>query len=255
MRFALLFLVASFWVSSVSLAQVPVTIKVGYEKNIDLVKFTETADVFIDQGFDVWSSTQKVELFCTIPLVHSNWNLGVGVAHKLIKHKVKDYFLYSPFESSANGNTYYKELEGDAESTSKSVGLKLEVSRIIHQREKFNGSVGLNTEWYLLEFYNSAFTKSTTSTGTIEAEPQMMDTRKNFFLSSCNLSSYYRFEFTPKSTDLSLALKISLGTNLYSDWDQFSKYVWIGLGGELGIPFWKKRAKLPSSNNVPSRVE
>jgi hypothetical protein len=251
MRIALLALFASFLVYSVSLAQLPFTLKLGYERNLDLVKYTKTADVFIDQGFDVWSSTQKAELFCAMPLVHSKWNLGAGVAYKLIQHKVKDYFVYSPYQSSANGNTYYKELEGDAESTSKSIGLKLEVSRIIHQREMFFGSIGLNTEWYFLEFYNSTYTKSTISASeTIEAEPKMVDTQKNFFFSSCNLSTFYRFEFTPKSTDLSLAVKLSLGTNLYSDWDQFSKYVWIGLGGELGIPFRKKGHAISTSSKV-----
>jgi hypothetical protein len=241
MRIALLVLFASFLVYSVSRAQLPVTLKLGYERNLDLVKYTRTADVFTDQGFDVWSSTQKAELFCTIPLVHSKWNLGAGVAYKLIKHHVTDYFLYSPYESSANGNTYYKELEGDAESTSNSLGLKLEVTRIVHQNGRFYGSVGLNTEWYLLEFYNSVFNAD--SSGSIEAQPKMPATQKNFFLSSCNLSSFYRFELQHPDFGPSLAVKLSLGTNLYSDWDQFSKYVWIGLGGELGIPFRKAKPK------------
>lgn len=257
MRFRLLLLVASFLVYSVSRAQLPFTLKLGYERNLDLVKFTETADVFMDQGFDVWSSTQKVELFCTIPLVHSKWNLGAGVGYKLIKHRVSDYFLYSPSESM-NGNTYYKETAGDAESRSKSLGVKIEVSRIIHQRKKFYGSVGLNTEWYFLEFYRSWFTEPDSPYivyNETEAKPKMVDTQKNFFLSSCNLSSFYRFELQHPDVGPSLALKLSLGTNLYSDWDQFSKYVWIGVGGELGIPFRKKRADTPTSTNTGSISE
>jgi hypothetical protein len=29
--------------------------------------------------------------------------------------------------------------------------------------------------------------------------------------------------------------KVYVGTNLYSDWDQFKKYAWVGLGLEMGF--------------------
>lgn len=255
MRFTLLLLPAYLLLSSLLLAQVPFSMKVGYERNLDLVKFTKTADVFSDQGFDVRSSTQKIELFCTIPLAHSKWNLGTGVAYKMIKHEVKDYVLYTPYSDGNINGPYYTKLTTNALSTSRSLGIKLEVSRIIHQREKFNGSTGLNTEWYFLEFYNSRFINPASPENEFQAKPKMVDTPKNFFFSSCNLSVFYRFELQHPDVGPSLALKLSLGTNLYSDWDQFSKYVWIGVGGELGIPFRKKRADTPTSTNTGSISE
>jgi hypothetical protein len=32
-----------------------------------------------------------------------------------------------------------------------------------------------------------------------------------------------------------LAARVSVGTNLYSEWDQFRKYVWMGVGLEMGF--------------------
>ena len=38
-----------------------------------------------------------------------------------------------------------------------------------------------------------------------------------------------------KNENFDFVLRASLGTNLYSDWDQFKSYAWLGLGIELGF--------------------
>ena len=58
--------------------------------------------------------------------------------------------------------------------------------------------------------------------------------RKGFYFASLNLSTFYRHTFQ-LSDNFSLAARISLGTNLYSDWDQFKKYAWLGVGLEMGF--------------------
>jgi hypothetical protein len=55
-----------------------------------------------------------------------------------------------------------------------------------------------------------------------------------FPLSSIDLSIFYSNRWQLKD-NFSLGARVSLGTNLYSDWDQFKKYAWLGLGLELGF--------------------
>lgn len=49
-----------------------------------------------------------------------------------------------------------------------------------------------------------------------------------FYRQSFHWSDYFTFSG-----------RISVGTNVYSDWDQYKRYVWIGLGLEAG--FGKKK--------------
>ena len=217
------------------------TIKIGYERNLDLIKFTETAQLFADQGkSDVRSSTQKLDLFYTSPLFKSNWNGAVGVTYKLIKHTVSNYFNYSPTEDYGNG-VQYTFSKATVESISKSIGIKAELNRTVHTSRLFVGNVGINTDWYLFEFYTSRFVGSSVSSGAIE-NPSLPSLSKNFFLSSCNLSAFYRCEWLSPKSNLNVALKISVGTNLYSDWDQFKRYAWVGVGAEIGLRGHKKEA-------------
>jgi len=239
-NYPLLFVVV-FGFNSVK-AQNLSTIKIGYERNLDLIKFTETAKSFTNQGqSDVRSSTQKMEAFYTCPLFKSDWNGGIGIAYKKIKHTVSNYFNYSPTEDYGNG-VQYTHSKATVESVSKSIGLKAELNRTVHSSRRLVGNMGINTEWYLFEFYNSQFSGASVSSGAIE-NPSLYVIHKNFFLSSSNLSAFYRCELMAPNSNLSVALKISLGTNLYSDWDQFKRYVWIGLGAEISILTNKKELK------------
>jgi len=238
-NYPLLFVVV-FSFNSVK-AQNMSTIKIGYERNLDLIKFTETAKSFTSQGqSDVRSSTQKMEAFYTCPLFKSDWNGGIGIAYKKIKHTVSNYFNYSASVDDGSGVDYIHS-KAALESVSKSIGLKAELNRTVHSSRRFLGNVGINTEWYLLEFYSSKFVGSSQSYGNILPSPYII--YKNFFLSSSNLSAFYRCELMAPKSNLSIALKVSLGTNLYSDWDQFKRYVWVGVGAEIGIHGHKKEQK------------
>jgi hypothetical protein len=53
-------------------------------------------------------------------------------------------------------------------------------------------------------------------------------------LVNVNFSIYTEYQFLINDR-FSLGSKLSFGTNLYSDWDQFRKYVWMGVGLELGF--------------------
>jgi hypothetical protein len=58
--------------------------------------------------------------------------------------------------------------------------------------------------------------------------------RHNFFLSAVDLNVFYQFNWII-SPNFSLGLRASIGTNLYSDWNQFKKYLWAGFGLHVGF--------------------
>lgn len=58
--------------------------------------------------------------------------------------------------------------------------------------------------------------------------------RHNFFLSAVDLNLFYQFNWII-SPNFSLGLRASIGTNLYSDWNQFKKYLWACFGLYVAI--------------------
>jgi hypothetical protein len=90
-----------------------------------------------------------------------------------------------------------------------------------------------------LEWYNSKYITDRSAIkedyGYEILEPTVYNNAEiGFFPSSLTTDIFYRYLWIV-SDKFNLGTRISLGTNLYSDWDQFKKYAWLGLGLELGF--------------------
>jgi len=219
-------------------AQQESALRIGYTYNLDVYKpYTKTAHESIKEYHNVKSSTQNASLIYQFPIGRSNWYLGTGIVYKKITHTIDNYFTYSNINSM--------HVPTDVTSVSNSFGLSMEASKQVLSRNKINGQLGFQTKWYIVEYYTSTF-KTTASLQFPEfyekLHPLVSTKDKAFILSSVNLSAFYRLNVVNKEF-LAVSGKISLGTNLYSDWDQFKRYVWIGLGAEISILTNKKELK------------
>jgi hypothetical protein len=63
--------------------------------------------------------------------------------------------------------------------------------------------------------------------------------KRKYLFPELNVSLDYNIMLLLKK-GFSLGATVQIGTNLYSDWDQFKKYAWLGVGLELGIGRSKK---------------
>ncbi|ASS50752.1 MAG: hypothetical protein A3D31_14445 [Candidatus Fluviicola riflensis] len=215
---------------------------IGGQGNLDIYKpYSEFGKEFQKKYNNISSSTFGFYTYYNIAFAQKN-NLGFGVCFKQIKHTVSDKFLYTEHVSYSSGDTVPFHDPFSQYSKSSILGIHLEYDRVIHSKKNIRGLIGLATQLYFLEFFNTRYNEHNNSTVGLDGmSPFVSDTPRNFFFSSANASVSYALEFKTEKS-VSLRLKASLGTNLYSDWDQFSKYVWVGLGGELGIPFRKTKS-------------
>jgi hypothetical protein len=215
----------------------------GGQANLDVYKpYSEFGKEFQKKYNNVSSSTFSFYTFYNWVFKEKN-NFGFGICFKKIKHTVSDKFLYTEHFAYNSSELIPYPDTFNLYSKSSSLGVHLQYDRVVHSKKNMRGLVGFAAQLYLLEFFNTRYNENNSSTvGLGGMSPFVTDTPRNFFFSSANVSASYSLEFKTKKS-VSFRLKASLGTNLYSDWDQFSKYVWIGLGGELGIPFRKAKPK------------
>lgn len=222
----------------------------GGQTNVDVYKpYSEFGKAFNDKHNSVSSSTFAFHIFYNLPIGEKN-SFGFGLCFKKIDHKITNRFDYQMLifnQSPQQLDTFVFYSPATLHSKSYSLGTHLEFIRVVHSKKHIAGLVGLSSQFYFLEFFDARYNKSTIGIG--NPWPMMYDTPSNFFFSSANASVNYALEFKSEKA-VSFRLKASLGTNLYSDWDQFSKYVWIGLGAELGIPFRKKGHAISTSSKV-----
>jgi len=223
---------------SVLLGQNTSGFNIGGLKNLDVYKpYSPFGKEFNEKHNNVTSSTNCIYAFYTTSIDEKN-SISFGGCFKSIKHKITGKFNYQmyisdPLSSSPDTTIYY--LPSNLYSSSASFGVHLEYNRIIHSKKRISGLVGLSTQFYLLEFFGAHYSEQYTVPRLL-----MSDTPRNFFFSSANTSLHYAIEFKDKLDYESLRLKVSVGTNLYSDWDQFKRYVWVGVGAEIGIRTHKK---------------
>jgi hypothetical protein len=128
--------------------------------------------------------------------------------------------------------------------------LALNLSSYYYFGKRNEHNIGLVTNFYLLEF-NRGFYKSLELddlrkkyefdfnylTGGGHSRlllNKQYNLSRNFFLSAVDLNLFYQFNWI-LSPNFSLGLRASIGTNLYSDWNQFKKYLWAGFGLHVGF--------------------
>jgi hypothetical protein len=203
--------------------------------NLDVYKpYTEAAQEYLLINDQVNSNTYSTSFFYRLQL-EKQMSLNFGFTYKYIKHEVKDKILYV-YEYEASGgqivDSYLVNYPLDLRSRSHSLGILLDCDKSIGEWNKHSSVIGFGSEFYFFEDYKSRFMNRQNE----EDEDLTSSNRHSRFwgISSINLSTYYRHSFQFHE-NFSLAARISLGTNLYSDWDQFKKYAWFGVGLEMGF--------------------
>jgi hypothetical protein len=208
-------------------------VNVLFEQNLDWYKpYTKEAQEYLILNEKVSSYTAKIQL--EMPIVKRNHTeFGLGINYKRINHQVKNKINYFVI---FDGSTKYSPV--DVISKSHSIGLNFYEKYNLINREKYFGQIGINSTFYVFEIYNSEYKFQISDAGLnpyFEGSFHPFNNNEILFpLSSIDLSIFYVNRWQLKD-NYSLGARISLGTNLYSDWDQFKKYAWLGLGLEMGF--------------------
>jgi hypothetical protein len=203
------------------------------DQNLDWFKpYTKEAQEYLILNEKVISYTSKIQL--EMPIVKRNhYEFGIGINYKRINHLVKNkinYFIIF------DGSIKYSPV--DLLSKSHSLGLNFYEKYNLISSKKYLGQIGINSTIYWLEIYKSEYKFQISDAGLnpyFEGSFRPFNPSEFLFpLSSVDLSIFYINRWQLKD-NFSLGARISLGTNLYSDWDQFKKYAWLGLGLEMGF--------------------
>lgn len=211
-------------------------ILVGFQYNMDVYKpYTEDTQEYMKINDKITSSTRS--FYGLYGFSHKQVIWRTGLSFKQIFHTTEDK-VTSYYRNNYNtGQIEQIQKVLDLKSRSFSIGLKNEIGYFLTKSERMKNELGLTTELYLWEKYISRYYYDSTdeefddNNVTIFA---LSSGKSGLFLSSFNLAAYYRFQWQPID-QFSIATRFSFGTNLYSDWDQFQKYAWVGLGLEVGF--------------------
>jgi|TARA_R110000737_G_scaffold284835_1_gene291297 hypothetical protein len=222
-------------------------IVVSYQYNIDVYKpYTSLAQDYMKLKRPIESRTQS--LFASYPILKTgNSTFRFGLNYKRVDHSVKNRVLYIPvYKIGSHQYSFVGNYPGQADLISRSnyFGLHLDYNRMIVDKGNYKGSAGVNSELYLVEYFKSEYIFGTIDVSGApfpnEYSSYMPLTplnakERNFFNPSLSTFSIYYLNTFQLAQKFSLGLRVSLGTNLYSKWDQFSRYAWVGLGLELGF--------------------
>jgi hypothetical protein len=181
-----------------------------------------------------------------------------GLSYKFIQLNALDfidsiqYRVYIP-----SGQNYFLQKEKhfytkdkpDLINKSHSLAINLDLRyRIPQINDRYSQEVGILTNLYVFEFFNAYYVskeiddmrRKGNSPSVYWNDEYIFDmsieikTPRNFFLSAVDLNLFYQFNWII-SPDFSLGLRASIGTNLYSDWNQFKKYLWAGFSLHVGF--------------------
>lgn len=179
-------------------------------------------------------------------LQKEKWGGNVGIGYKHISYLVKDYLESFGYIHYVNGSIQipvqhvFKD-QADLSAISNSFGVNTEWYYDLLEKGRFKGVLGLSSELYVLEYYRSWYS----STDTFESSQAQLPTPnqgpgRKWFFSSMNASVFYKIGYLFKGEYTRLSLKLSAGANLYSDWEQFKRNAWVGVGVGLDVLTRKK---------------
>lgn len=211
--------------------------------NIDVYKpFTKAAQEYEQINDQVFSRTFFIGAHYRVQK-KENRAFTYGLEYRNILHTVKEKIRYIPQYEISGGqivDTYYIYYPLDLVSKSFSLGFTSSYERTIGKSIKLNDWYGIEAQWYFYEKYKSSYYHGNGNYSD-EIQPSFILRYIGFIgVSTFNTSIYYRF-LLPLGAGVQLGAKINLGTNLYSDWDQFKRYAWLGVGLELGFGKAKKK--------------
>jgi hypothetical protein len=220
---------------------------IGLEKNLDFYKpYTDFGSDYLLYNEKVESSTYSARVYYLLEFKKSH-SIGFGLTYMnktmLIEDKLKGISIvkYNAVEDPIDTLFYYSNF--DLNISSHSFGFYFDYNKMLFKKDRTNGSVGSNSSFFIYENAKGRYIDKENLAETIEPEyvqfvpgqtNSFLNTKKGFFMSTINISAYYRQVFQLHE-NFSLAARVSLGTNVYSDWDQFKKYAWLGLGLEMGF--------------------
>lgn len=243
------FLLFSWYLGMVVYGQSIPRIVFGGEANIDVLKYTRSSRNYMEETGNLHSATHSFNLGYNHLFRNKVWSVGAGITYRKIQLEAPDYFQYATFASLSVGGYFEAKSNGQYQSVSESWGFYAESDRLLHKGKFFHGRIGLNSAWLIREKYQSDFSYTPLiHNGELAPKPLNEYQLKEWFLSSTYLAAFYRFNFTSVERSypylLDFSIKTSIGTNLYSDWDQFKRYVWIGVGAEIGIRLKKQQKEI-----------
>ncbi len=219
------------------------TVNGNYHLDIWKPYLKESSD-FQDSTSAIESSTYRIGLNTEIKLNDKFW-LSAGLIYKRIDYRVIDriytwtYYYYH----AGQGNSYTDTVKGvytdpaDLVAKSYNFGVHLEGNYQLTENDTWSSSVGLASEVYLFEMYRSHYESDdfwVPGYGASGHPTTTLGDFNQFRVSGVNLDLHYRVRWQFAS-QFNAGLKLSVGTNLYSNWTHFSRNSWIGLGVEFGF--------------------
>lgn len=231
-------------------AQIENIIRIGYQKNIELwAPYAIIDQNYIKSGGKVESNSSSAYAQCTI-FNHDTWNFLAGISFKTMNYIAANRITSSKYYSGSTLVNYTYKDPLDLVSKSYSFGISAEFNYQLFQTRIVRGQIGVNLELYFLESFRAKYISKDAegSLGKTIPIPDVGTIPKMFILSSSNISVFYRTTFNG-SPYLSPSLKLGIGTNLYSDWNQFRKYTWLAIGLEIGFGKRKMKTENQSTTN------
>ncbi len=235
----LMFFVVS--ISQLVYSQKQKLVHFNFTQNINIWKPYSLANENSDVKFNRRSSTRTWSIMYTA-INKPDFALKVGLAVKdinyIVYNRVSTFTktIYDDLPPEDSIGTYIEFEPTDFRSKSVNLGVHLSVGKKINaQRPMF---IGLSAEIYPFEFFKAYYEQRyvTLSVKGLKEQDRLLLTRR---FANANISAFYSYYFLNKQR-VSLAVKLSAGANLYSDWNQFSRYAWVGLGLEVGFGQFKK---------------
>jgi hypothetical protein len=192
----------------------------------------------VQQNFQdekIRSSTSTFQLLFPI-LKRSKYEIQTGLTYKYINQKHIDYAKqYATKEIIGTGglSTYFysKVSRIDLINQSHSFGIPISFFREILVKNQHSINLGSQLDFYFIEYYYSKYKRKVYD---MEYKPQ---NSTQFYLfspvaSQLSIFSTYKYAYNDRS---SIGIRLQAGTNLYSNWDQFKRYAWLGVGLEWEI--------------------
>lgn len=217
---------------------------------------------------DIYSFSNKIYYSVEIKSKH-NFSLGINFLNTKIKHKnfidsiIVYHYEYGPSPDIVDTTLAYFPISLIEKSLQ--IGFYFDYQYVLFSTKKHIGKIGFSSVINIYEYANAKFENELNYINTESNNPSAWEAKYSypgapyntapysyfnfFYIASADASIFYRqiFQISPK---FSLAARVSIGTNLYSDWDQFKKYAWLGLGLEMGFAKVRelKKKEKPAKN-------
>jgi len=232
-------------------------ITIGGEYNVSLYKpYSSVYENHVNNRHMItnfYTFSNKIYYSVDIQSKH-NFSLGINFMNTEIEHKnfidsvIVYHYEYGPNPEVVDTTMVYFPISLIENSIR--LGFYFDYQHVLFTRKKHVGKIGISSVISIYEYANARFKNELNSVNTESSNPAAWEAKysypgapyntapysyfSHFYIASADLAIFYRqhYQVSPK---FSLAARISLGTNLYSDWDQFKKYAWLGLGLEMGF--------------------